>query len=201
MWPVYDLTDHLPNFIIFHKSSSLPSSINLYKRDYSKFDKIALLNEIEEIDWEMTFPSDNNPTNMFHSFYDKISTIVDKHIPIRKISKRQLKFNSKPWITSAIKKSIQVKNKLYRIYLKTKSSYCHSKFKYYRNKLNHLLKIAKRQCYDNYFIQNVNDSKQLWKGIKEIIKTKPNTNQKSIKIFDNIVEITDPKMIANAFNN
>jgi hypothetical protein len=48
-----------------------------------------------------------------------------------------IKFNSKPWITSAIKKSMQVKNKLCRTYLKTKSSYCHSKFKYYRNKLNH----------------------------------------------------------------
>ena len=60
---VYDLTDHLSNFIIFHKFSSLPSSINVYKRDYSKFDEIALLNEIKEINWEITFPSDNNPTN------------------------------------------------------------------------------------------------------------------------------------------
>jgi exonuclease III len=41
---VYDLTDHLSNFIIFHKFSSLPSSINVYKRDYSKFDEIVLLN-------------------------------------------------------------------------------------------------------------------------------------------------------------
>jgi hypothetical protein len=47
------------------------------------------------------------------------------------------------------------------------------------------LEIAKRQYYNNYFTQNVNDSKQLWKGIKEIVKTKPNANQKRIKIFDN----------------
>jgi hypothetical protein len=40
----------------------------VYKRDYSKFDKIALLNEIEEINWEMTFPSDNNP-NKHVSFF------------------------------------------------------------------------------------------------------------------------------------
>ena len=84
-----DLTDHLPNFIIFH---TFPPSHRVLMC-IKKVDKIVLLNEIKEINWEMTFPSDDNPTNMFHSFYDKISTIVDKHIPIKKISKRQLKFN------------------------------------------------------------------------------------------------------------
>ena len=32
---IYDLSDHLPNFLIITKYSSLPSSTNFYKRDYS----------------------------------------------------------------------------------------------------------------------------------------------------------------------
>ena len=32
---VYDLTDHLPNFVIFNKFSSLPPGVKIYKRDYS----------------------------------------------------------------------------------------------------------------------------------------------------------------------
>ena len=32
---VYDLTDHLPNFLIVKKYSSLPNNLKIYKRDYS----------------------------------------------------------------------------------------------------------------------------------------------------------------------
>ena len=34
---VYDLTDHLANFIILRNLGSLPSNTKVYKRDYSKF--------------------------------------------------------------------------------------------------------------------------------------------------------------------
>ena len=49
---VHDLTDHLPNFIIFNKFTTLPCNVKLFKRDYSKFDQQALTNEIQLIDWE-----------------------------------------------------------------------------------------------------------------------------------------------------
>ena len=32
----YDITDHLPNFLIFNKFNTLPGNIKLYKRGYSK---------------------------------------------------------------------------------------------------------------------------------------------------------------------
>ena len=35
----YDLSDHLPNFLIVSKLSSLPANIKVLKRDYSNFDK------------------------------------------------------------------------------------------------------------------------------------------------------------------
>ena len=125
---VYDLTDHLPNFIILNKFSSLPSSVKVYKRDYFKFNQASLINEIQTVDWQIVFTSDTDPSCMFDYFYSKISQIVNKHIPIKQLSRRELKFKSKPWITSA-----EVKNNLYKKFLKTKSSYYHSKFKYYRN--------------------------------------------------------------------
>jgi hypothetical protein len=42
----YDLTDHLPNFIIINKLSALPKNIRIYKRDYSNFNKETLINDI-----------------------------------------------------------------------------------------------------------------------------------------------------------
>ena len=78
--------------------------------------------------------------------------------------------------------------------------YLHCKFKY-RNKLNHLLKASKRLYYNNYFLVNINNSKKVWNGIKEIVNFKAKTNQKTTKIVQNNTELTDPKVVANAFNN
>ena len=47
----YDLTDHLPNFLIVSKLSSLPASTKVFRRDYSNFDKERLISDIQSIDW------------------------------------------------------------------------------------------------------------------------------------------------------
>ena len=80
---VHDLIDHLPNFIIFNKVSTLPYNVKIFKRDYSKLDQQVLVNEIQSIGWESVFVSSSNPGNMFKSFYSKISSIIDKHIPVK----------------------------------------------------------------------------------------------------------------------
>jgi hypothetical protein len=107
---------------------------------------------------------------------------------------------SKPWITPAIKTSIRKNNKLYKKYLKTKSVYYHTKFKLYRNKLNHLLRVSKRNYYSNYFDTKGGNSRQIWKGIKSLINIKSKSYQVPEVINDNGCELTDAKSIANAFN-
>ena len=161
------MTDHLPNFIIINKLSALPKNIRIYKRDYSHFNKETLINNIQMIDWHLLFGTASDPS---------ISEVIDKHIPVKQICRKELKLRSKPWITIGIKKSILVKNKLHKKFLKTKSAYYCSKFKYYRNKLNHLLRIQKRKYYNEYFIDNLNNTKRVWKGIKQIIHFKPKTD-------------------------
>ena len=74
------------------------------------------------------------------------------------------------------------------------------KFKYYRNKINHLLKLSKRKYYNQYFLENSNDIKRVWNGIKQIIHCKPKASQKAVKIIKNNIELIDPLKIAEAFN-
>ena len=112
-----------------------------------------------------------------------------------------MKLKSKPWISDALRKSIQIKNNYYKKYLKTKSAYYHTKFKLYRNKLNHLLKISKKQHYDKYFFQNLNNGKRIWMGIKQIVKFNAQSSQRLFKVVDNNAEITESKLVAEAFNN
>ena len=123
------IIDHLPNFIIFNKFSTLPCNVKIFKRDCSKFNEQVLINEIQLIDWETVFVSNDSACNMFKSFYSKISRIIDKHIPVKQLSRREIKLKSKPWISNALRKSIQIKNNYYKKCLKTKSTYYHTKFK------------------------------------------------------------------------
>lgn len=71
-------------------------------------------------DWQVLFQHDLDPSKMAFHTCRILTKIIDKYIPIKQIS--ELKFYCKPWITSAIKASIHMKNALYKIFLKTKSS-------------------------------------------------------------------------------
>ena len=117
------------------------------------------------------------------------------------MSKRDIKHLSKPWITPAIRKSIIIKNKLYKKFIRNKSLYYHNKFKHYRTKLNHLIKISKVDYNSNYFNNNRTNIKNMWRGIKNIISLKPLNTSLPSKILINNTEFTDCKSIANAFND
>ena len=102
----------------------------MYKRDYSTFDHQALISELQSINWQVSF-IDHNPSAMFNSFYKEISSIIDRHVPIKQLSRKELKVRSKPWITPAIRKSIQIKkNNLYKKCIKSKSTHYHIRFSY-----------------------------------------------------------------------
>ena len=171
---MYDITDHLSNFLIIRNSFSAFTQSNAFIRDYSKFDQTALYNEVKAVDWSETLSSCCDPNSLFNKFHSTISKIVDNHIPLKKLSKTQQRIRNKPWITKGIRAAIQVKNKLFKKFIKTRTAYYHTKLKYYRNKINHLIKLSKRRYYNEYLDLHKNSSKKTWSGIKRIISLKHN---------------------------
>ena len=96
--------------------------------------------------------------------------------------------------------SIRVKNKLFKKFLKTKSTNVQNRLKLYKNKLKHLIRLSKKKFYNNYFLTNKNDTKKTWMGIKQIITIKPQCSHSPSKLKNNETEITDATRIANEFN-
>ena len=168
---VFDLTGHLPNFIIINKFTILPKHIKFSRRDYSSFDEDALLQECRSIDWECTHTDNNNTSLMCGAFHNNLKNLMDKHIPQKQLSQKDIKQMSKPWITKGIQKSIKVKNRYYKKFIANISPYYHSKFKIYRNyKLNHLIKLSKISYYNKYFDSNKSN-------IKKYLERNQATNQ------------------------
>ena len=49
----------------------------------------------------------------FSRFYKNINRLINKHAPLKDVSKRRLKLLTKPWLTKGIRRSIRVKNNLF----------------------------------------------------------------------------------------
>ena len=73
---VYDLIDHLPNFLIVKKFTSLPNNVKIYKRNYSNFDESALIQDIQSVDLKGVLHANPDPNVMFDSFHTRISDII-----------------------------------------------------------------------------------------------------------------------------
>ena len=117
-----------------------------------------------------------------------------------------MKFNSKPWITLGLEKSISVKNKLLTNYINKRDPILkeefHTKYKIYRNLLSTLMKKSKQAYYDKYFERNWNNIKNTWKGIKSLISLNTVAScVPTVLSLNNGDTITNPYDIANAFNN
>ena len=108
--------------LIINKLSTLPKNYKLFKRDYSKLDSKALISEVGNVNWSEVLGSESGATDIntvFQIFYDRITEITNKHAPIRKLSRKEIKSLSKSWVTPGIKTSIRNKEKFYKRFIET----------------------------------------------------------------------------------
>ena len=106
--------------LIINKLSTLPKNYKLFKRDYSKLDSEALLSEVGNVNWSEVLGVESGATDVktvFQNFDDRITEIINKHGPIHKLSRKEIKSLSKPWITPGIKTSIRNKEKFYKRFI------------------------------------------------------------------------------------
>ena len=154
-----DLSDHFPIFFILNKYIHQIIKQLFIKETMTNCDMSSLVNEMNMVDWSITLSQNNDVNAMFDSFYSKISQVIDKHVPLKKLTKNEIKFNSKPWITPGLEVSIRKKNRLFKKYCLNKNSYSALKYQKYRNKLNKLLALSKKSYYQNYFKNNTSNVK------------------------------------------
>ena len=76
----------------------------------------------------------------------------------------------------------------------------HIKYKQYRNLISTLLKRSKRLYFTKFFNDNLNNLKNTWKGIKNLISLK-NVSHSSSSFIHYNKTVTSSFEIANAFNN
>ena len=134
-----------------------------------------------------------------------MNSILDAHVPLKKVNKYKLKFKTKPWTTPILQKSISIKNNFIKKFITAKDAQIkekyHKEYTDYRNLLSIILKQSKTNYYKHYFESNWNSIKNTWKGIKSIITIK----EISAGIFQSLsvdtATISNPMAISGIFNN
>jgi len=98
----------------------------MYKRDYSRLDNEALISEVSKVNWSEVLINESEVSDVntvFQNFYLCISELIYKHAPLRKLTRKEIKSLSKPWVTPGIKVSIRLKEKFYKRFLETRNIY------------------------------------------------------------------------------
>ena len=134
----------------------------------------------------------------FTIFHSKILEAYNASFP-----KKQFKcsyHDKKPWLTPDLKESIKTKNELCikSQHKKANPDIMH-KYKQYRNKLNHLLRIGEKEYLKEQLWKHKSNMRKTWEIIKNVINK--NRNSSTNTIFDvNNVKTSDKKVISNGSN-
>ena len=93
-----NLSDHLASFLIApHIFSNAPNKNPTSEHDWSKLNLEEFILDYFAIDLPHILKlHDNNTNTSFQNIFDSMSRILDKHSPLKKLSKYKLKFKTKP---------------------------------------------------------------------------------------------------------
>ena len=202
------ISDHLIQFVVLN-DLIVPlrhQNTNQFKRNFKNFDKVKFKEDISNIDLNALFSQYENDVNsLFNSFFEAINTILDKHAPLVKTTKKELSLLSKPWINKEIKHLMWERDKCFKKYCHNKNTQekqaFHDTFKKLRNQVNFEIKKSKKSYYESYFEKHKSDSSSVWKGIKSLITLRQKSKEQPTKLSVNNKLISDQTEIANIFND
>ena len=116
------ISDHLRQFLIFEnfKENNITKNDNQTAfRDFQNFIINAFERDLSAIDWSLTTENIDTDLN-FKTFLRIFRRVLDRHLPLKKTTKRDKKEKSKPWVTKSIIKSIKIRDKLYKEFVRSK---------------------------------------------------------------------------------
>ena len=168
--------------VLYDQRTYVDKEAYVVYRDKNKTNIAKFHDKLRNIVWS-DLPKYNNPKHAYGSFLNKFNETFNYCFPLKKVNAFKYGFR-KPWLSKGLWKSIKRKNKLFK-----KSVINENVHKKFRNKLNHLLRIAKRKYYEGKLENAKSNTKNTWKILNEVLNKKrrprnyPPNLQLTIKIF------------------
>ena len=140
----------------------------IHCRNYRKYNKELMINEINETDWEQLYACDD--VNIALTWFTKtVSYIFNKHAPSMT---KKIRGKKCEWMNNEIKDLMLKRNSQHKKARKTKRENDWSTYKSLRNRCNNMIKHAKSVYHKNKIRENASKPEKFWSCIKEIYPTK-----------------------------
>ena len=153
---ITQISDHFPQFLILNQVFIDYRTCTYAKRHFSKFDQNKFVKDFSNQTMDFLENSSISTNRKFDLFYEMVSSYVDHHVPIKKLSKKDLKFLSNPWINLKIQRLIKYRDKLLR---KLNRKFTHNNeylYKKFRNRVVNELRTSKTKYYNQYVKSIIN---------------------------------------------
>ena len=192
----HKITDHLPIFLNMTITDDVPTTQRIQFRLITEESRQIFTRNLINVDWEAILIEEDINDN-FETFFNKFKELYNRNFPL-KIKNVSTKRINNPWITSGLLNSIRQKNQMFKD--RKLGLVDNLQYNSYRNRLNALIRLTKRNYYLATFSNFKNQTKKIWQTINSMTKTNiPKSKFNSI-IHDNEI-LTDPKDISDAFND
>ena len=184
---LFDISDHLPVFLILNNMKLATQTKIKFIRCMKNFNLdeclIDLKLQLKGGNFESLQSSFNDDVQLLSATF---KSIIDKHAPLRTMSRKELRLNKKPWITKGILISIKTKNKLFKKFVKNSNQMSKANYKKYLNKLTQVKNFSKRLYYEHVIKSTRNDSSKTWKIINKIIDSKNSSHKFKLPSINSI---------------
>ena len=187
---ITDISDHFSQFCILTSKRDKIKRKQIKKRDLSHFNPDSLNSDLATIDWSCIIKTHaNNVDQLFSTFYRNFNKIINKHAPIKTLSRRRIKQFSKPWITKGIRTSIIEKTDCTKLAIRKSMNIIEIKFAVLH------VRLSKKHYYCAFFFNdNLSNMKKTWQGINELL----NRCERKCKF---VIKLKDPDNNNNLTND
>lgn len=193
----FALSDHSAQILKFSIRKSCCFKIwYRIKRDFSKYNRSIFIKYIGQLSFLSTYES-NDPNVAFNEFYDLFKLIYDLCFPL--IRMKQCTQKRPRWISKGIKICSKRKRSLLWNYRKNPTRENATVLRAYTKRFKRIIMLTQKSQNDYYIRQSKNKSKATWNIINQNKTNFPKENIEEIHVDNKI--ITDPMLIANAFND
>ena len=191
-------TDHMPTFIRIpvNKKSFNSNKVKITFRQTNDPDsKLRFKQNLNNFNWS-TIKTDDAEQYM-NSFITTLDDIFCKSFPLKSKYLSQKAF-ANPWVTSKIRKVLQIKSNFYDLYRKNIIS--KESNNSIKNKVNSIIDKTKKNYYKNQFEKHKNNMAKTWKIIRTLT-TGCTSKQSKYTLIQNNKQIINNLEIAEIFND
>ena len=152
-----NISDHFPQFLMVKNIfPDKKAKHNIQKHNWSKFDKNEFILDFFDTNWENCLQIEKRDIDhSFKTFFTKINNLLNKHAPLQKLSRKEVKVLNKPLITKGIQISTFKRDKLHKLFRNSKDPVkkleYELQFKKYRNMIVALTRKSKKIYFSSFF--------------------------------------------------